>query len=109
MGYVKLLSDFHAQHDLNSFEWLVTYLERFYFLVKIKYWRQGLSNQEAILVYTVEPVLRGHSKRRPKLVFKTNYRLMQVKSIAEHTAILSTIIQLSFVIKIFVIPPVRSI
>ena len=30
-------------------------------------------------------VLRGHSKRRPKMVFefKTNYRLMQVKSIAE--------------------------
>ena len=27
--------------------------------------------------------LSGHSKRRPKLVFKTNYRLMQVKSIAE--------------------------
>ena len=25
----------------------------------------------------------AHSKRRPKLVFKTNYRLMQVKSIAE--------------------------
>ena len=33
--------------------------------------------------YTVKPVLSGHSKRRPKLVFKTNYCLMQVKSIAE--------------------------
>ena len=33
--------------------------------------------------YTVKPVLSGHSKRRPKLVFKTNYRLMQAKSIAE--------------------------
>ena len=32
---------------------------------------------------TVKPVLSGHSKRRPKLVFKTNYRLMQVKSIAD--------------------------
>ena len=32
---------------------------------------------------TVKPVLSGHSKRRPKLVFKTAYRLMQVKSIAE--------------------------
>ena len=30
-----------------------------------------------------QPVLRGHSKRRPKLVFKTDYRLMQVKNIAE--------------------------
>ena len=33
--------------------------------------------------YTVKPVFRGHRKRRPKFVFKTNYRLMQVKSIAE--------------------------
>ena len=32
---------------------------------------------------TVKPVLSSHSKRRPKLVFKTDYRLMQVKSIAE--------------------------
>ena len=31
----------------------------------------------------VKPVLSGHSKRRPKLVFKTDYGLMQVKSIAE--------------------------
>ena len=39
------------------------------------------------------------------LVFKTDYRLMQVKSIAEcskgHSAILSTFIKLLFVIKIF--------
>ena len=32
---------------------------------------------------TVKPVLSGHSKRRQKLFFKTAYRLMQVKSIAE--------------------------
>ena len=32
---------------------------------------------------TVKPVLSGHSKRRPKLVFKTNCHLMQDKSIAE--------------------------
>ena len=36
-----------------------------------------------ILCDTVKPVLSGHSKRRPKLVYKTDYRLMQVKSIAE--------------------------
>ena len=48
--------------------------------------------------------------KRPKLVFKTNYRLMQVKSIAEcskgqgeHSAILLTFIKLPFVIKIFVL------
>ena len=40
-----------------------------------------------LLIHTVKPVSSGHSKRRPKLmslnVFKTDYRLMQVKSIAE--------------------------
>ena len=35
------------------------------------------------MLYTVKPVLSGHSKRRQKLVFKTDYCLMQVKSIAE--------------------------
>ena len=46
----------------------------------------------------------GHSKRRPKLVLKTDYRLMQVKSFArEHSAILSTIIKLPFVFKTYVI------
>ena len=32
---------------------------------------------------TVNPVLSGHLKRRPKLVFKIDYRLMHVKNIAE--------------------------
>ena len=32
---------------------------------------------------TVKPVLSSHSKRRPKLVSKTNYGLMLVKSFAE--------------------------
>ena len=36
-------------------------------------------------LHTVKPVLNGHSQKDPKLVFKTNYRLMQVKSIAECT------------------------
>ena len=51
---------------------------------------------------TVKPVLSGHSKKDQKLVFKMNYHLMQVKSIAE-SAILSTFIKLPFVIKIFVL------
>ena len=34
-------------------------------------------------MYTVKIVSSGHSKKDQKLVFKTNYRLMQVKSIAE--------------------------
>ena len=33
--------------------------------------------------YTVKPVLKGHSQKDQKLVFETNYGLMQVKSIAE--------------------------
>ena len=36
------------------------------------------------LCLTLITVLSGHSKRRPKLVFKTDYRLMQIKSIAEY-------------------------
>ena len=47
-------------------------------------------------------------KEDQKLVFKTDYRLMQVKNIAEcskreHSSILSTFIKLQFVIKIFVL------
>ena len=50
----------------------------------------------------------GHSQKVHKLVFKTDYRLMQVESIAEcskgeHSAILLTFIKLLFVIKIFVL------
>ena len=44
--------------------------------------------------------LSGHSQKDLKLVFKTNYRLMQVKSICN---ILSTFIKLPFVIKVFVL------
>ena len=54
---------------------------------------------------TVKPVLSGHSKRRPKLVFKTNYRLIQVKIIAEcspwNAPIRLTFIKLQFLIKTF--------
>ena len=32
---------------------------------------------------TVKPVKNGHDEKDQKFVFKTNYRLMQVKSIAE--------------------------
>ena len=48
----------------------------------------------------MKPVLSGHLKRTPKLVLKTDYRLMQVKSIAEcHSTIISTLIRLPFVLK----------
>ena len=39
--------------------------------------------QECSIRYTVKPVLSGHSKRGPNCFFKTDYRLMQDKSIAE--------------------------
>ena len=51
--------------------------------------------------HTVKPVQKGHSQKDQKLVFKTNYRLMQVKSIAEHSAILSTVIKTIFVLSNF--------
>ena len=38
--------------------------------------------------HTVKPVLNIHSKE-DKMVSKPNYRLMQVKNIAEHSAILA--------------------
>ena len=52
--------------------------------------------------------LNGHSLKDQKLGFKTNYRLMQVESIAEcskceHLAIPSTSIKVPFVIIIFVL------
>ena len=63
------------------------------------------------LRFTVKPALRGHTKRTPKLVFfKTDYLLMQVKSIAEcyKGSILqyflpSLTYNVPFVIKIFVL------
>ena len=52
----------------------------------------------------MKSVISGHQKGRPKLVFKTNYRLMQVENIAlDHFAILHTFIELQFVVKIFVL------
>ena len=61
-----------------------------------------------VSLHTVKPVLSGHSKTPPKMVFNTDYRVMQVKSIAEcskreHSAIFSTFIKLPFSIKTFVL------
>ena len=36
-----------------------------------------------IVLNTVNPVKNGHTQKDRKLVFKTSYSLMQVKSIAE--------------------------
>ena len=58
-----------------------------------------------LCIYSKTCVKRPLSKDQ-KLVLKTNYRLMQVKINAEcskHSAILSTLIKLPFVIKIFVL------
>ena len=56
-------------------------------------------------MYSKKPVLSGHSKRT-KLVFKTDYRLMQAKVLqnapSEHSAILLTFIKLPFVYKTYV-------
>ena len=42
-----------------------------------------VSHTASTHAYTVKPVLRGHKKRRPKMVLKTDYCLMKAKSIAE--------------------------
>ena len=57
------------------------------------------------MINTLEPVLNGHSQKDKKMDFKTDYHLMQVKSIAEcsKSAILSTFIKLPFDNKIFVL------
>ena len=46
------------------------------------HWGALKANLIPIQLTTIKPVLSGHSKRRPKLFFKTDYRLIQVKSIA---------------------------
>ena len=43
--------------------------------------------EESCLHYTVKPVLSGHSKINKINVLKTDYRLMQVKSIAESLSV----------------------
>ena len=49
--------------------------------------------------------VKQNSQKDKKLVYRINYRLMQVKSFAEcsNSAILSTFIKLPFVIKIIVL------
>ena len=64
-----------------------------------------ISNCVASRSVTVKPVSNGHSQKDPKLVFKTNYCLIQVKSIAEcskESATRLDFIKLALVIKIFV-------
>ena len=76
---------------------------------KLKFTQCTCTYKFIIMVNTVKPVLSSHSKRRSKIVFfKANYRLMQVKSIAECSKgsilqILSSFIKLPFVIMIFVL------
>ena len=55
------------------------------------------------MTHTVEPVLSGHSKRRTKLFFKTDYRLMQVKSIAECSCYTFDLHKATYAIKTFVL------
>ena len=56
---------------------------------------------ELSIFYYSKTCVRWLLSKELKLVFKTNYRLMQVKG--EHSARLSTFIKLPFVIKIFVL------
>ena len=54
------------------------------------------------VIYSKTCVKRSLLKR-PKMVFKTDYRLMQVNIIAEYSAIVLTFIKLPVVIKTFVL------
>ena len=84
--------------DLPNNEWALNLIPKTWMLVHILW---------AVDEYTVKPVLSNHFQKDRKLVFKTNYCLLQVKSIAEcckeHSAILLTFIKLPFLIKIFVL------
>ena len=40
--------------------------------------------RKCFFLNTVKPALRGHSKRRPKIGFKSDYPFMQVKSILQY-------------------------
>ena len=66
---VKILSDIHTCTD---FQPDTSYARKYLKMIILWFVR-----------YTVKPALSGHSKRRPKLVYKTDFRLMQLKSIAE--------------------------
>ena len=46
-------------------------------------WRLEPASHLMVFQCAVKPVLSGYSKRRHKMVFKTDYHFMQVKSIAE--------------------------
>ena len=72
-------------------------LARFFYLTLTRMIDSDTLGTQERVRYTVQPVLSGHSKRAAKLVFNTNYRLMQVKSIAECSN------ELPFDIKIFVL------
>ena len=67
----------------------------------------GLVCPYVTLLYTVKPVLNGHSKR-PKIGFQDRLLLNAGQKYCrmlqgEHSAVLSTFIKLPFVIKIFVL------
>ena len=70
----------HAIQDIEPFVHQWTFPYSLVKMVHCIYWGVTAYNFEK---RTVKPVLSGHSNRTPKLVFNTNYRLMQVKSIAE--------------------------
>ena len=60
------------------------YLGRKFFRLYVKVCKnRSAGKKEFKKPNAVKPVLSGHSKRTSKMVFNTNYRLMQVKSIAE--------------------------
>ena len=70
-----------------------------------------LANKERQVNLYSKTCLKRPLKKTEKMVFNTNYHLMQVKSIAEcskeHSAILSTLMKLPFSTKTFVLSIVK--
>ena len=56
-----------------------------------------------IRMYYSKTCVKRPLSKRPQIGFQEQLSLMQVKSITEHSAILSTCIKLPFVIKLFVL------
>ena len=69
--------------------------------------RKQLSQGYNYMLYTVKPVLSGHSKRIPNIAFQDrlshNAGQMYCSMLLEHSAILLTFIKLPMAIKTFVL------
>ena len=69
---------------------------------KLQFQRQRVKVHEKRNYYS-KTCVKWPLSKRAQIGFQKNYPFIQVKSIVEHSAILSTFIKLPFIIKIFVL------